>query len=1087
MHNNQKTNRLLSNNGPIIPTRDMNIDFSNAFNAIRNMNLLPPSSSTPQSVSSVTFDDNISLRSSQSAQYSMPKQFTSNNNYFVPDSPLSIASLPIKKTNRRDINNNNFKRQQLVSSYDPYKRTNGRFRQIVSANTTPMKRKKKGRRQRSHSHSRFRSKYHDYVSPEDVNSNFKVVVRVRPPLQRELQSPLGFAYVVRVDNSQKSIAISDGFQDEEQQNQQLVNNWTHNVHKFTFDYVYPDTAQQCQVYETTAKHSVLSALQGYNASIIAYGQTSAGKTYTMEGFDSERLRGIIPRAIEEIFNYIEQKASPTMRFLVRASYLQIYNEVISDLLKSDRTNLQIREDKKKGVYVSGLSEWVVRSCEEIYGLIKRGQSVRATCPTKLNEISSRSHAIFIIIVEQNEITINNNNVNNKNEQINNIKIGKLNLVDLAGSERVRISGAEGARLQESQNINRSLSALGNVISALTDSKRIRKHIPYRDSKLTRILEDSLGGNCKTTMMAMISPALEHYSETVSTLKFANRAKNIKNKAVVNQDLNEKALLRKYEKELKRLKAELAEKSKNVIDKSQLIELQEQKNRAERDKMTAIQYLEKISQDLEREKLEKQQLMKQIEEMNSKLLTNNNVNNTKNVNKGKNNNNQRSNNFYDNNNNNNVMSKDIEQVGEEEKAQVHRYKQLLMKQRDIMIQLTSRLNDRDQSILALQEELDHYDNQQKMMENVLDQKTVKLIQQLNPTKTDNKFDTRSVKSYHSELQSKSQTQYDDALEKMSQYSTITNNNNNNNNNDNNNTNTNEMDTSYINPFHENNDNDNNNNNNNNIQQQLEIEKIEKDKLKQELKEVHADKTSLEYLLRCRINDMVQREVAAKSKQQDSELEKWRIKYENAEERRRNSEYLLELSRVGGKANVLHKQLTLILQKERTKVEEKFHNKIKELKQAFLLEKKLLNQNQTQTNQLTNKSMFDELKKLKNLHSKFSKMQQRVEQKENNQIMNQQNNNNHKNIINMINNENLSELVGDLKQLQNIEQIHNNNNSNNNNNNNSQHLKQAIEHKIRLLVGDLAEKVLNEQNGNAENVKNDIIQAQQIINTSFDVLN
>ena len=964
MHHSQKVNRSLSNNGPVLPNRDLNIDFSNAsnaFTAIRNMNLLP-SSSTPQSISS--FDDNMSLRSSQSAQY-LTKPLLSNN-YFIPDSPSSVhsvASQPLQQ--RQKYNNNNNQRQQIISTYDPFKRSNGRIRQIVSANNTPMTKKrtkKRNRSRRSHSHSRFRShsKHHNYVSPQDANSNFKVVVRVRPPLQRELQSPLGFGYIVRVDDSQKSIAISDGFADEQQP--QYPDSWAHNVHKFTFDYVYPEIADQKQVYETTAKHSVLSTLKGYNASIIAYGQTSAGKTYTMEGFDSERLRGIIPRAIEEIFNYIEQKASPTMRFLVRASYLQIYNEVISDLLKADRTNLQIREDKKKGVYVSGLSEWVVRSCEEIYGLIKRGAQCRTTCATKLNEISSRSHAIFIIIVEQNEITVNQNG--NDSEQINNIKIGKLNLVDLAGSERVRISGAEGQRLEESKNINQSLSALGNVISALTDSKRIRKHIPYRDSKLTRILEDSLGGNCKTTMMAMISPALEHYSETVSTLKFANRAKNIKNMAVVNQDLNEKALLRKYEKELKRLKAELAEKSKNVVDKSKLIELQEQKNRAERDKMTAIQYLEKISQDLEREKLEKQQLMRQIEEMNSKLLTNNNINNnnhhhhateikreddeTQSVYQM-----QTTREQHYSNPHNDIQSKSQLQSQSQPQLQqansqpdqVERYKQLLMKQRDIMIQLTSRLNDRDQSILALQEELDHYDNQQKMMENVLDQKTVKLIKQLN-TKPDNKLDTKSVKSYHPNS--------DDVFEKMSQYSTKT-------------ANTiisNDNNTSYINPFH---DNQKINNNDNNYDQRLEQEKMEKIKLKQELKEVHADKNSLEYLLRGRINDMVQREINRNLKQQESELEKWRLKYESAEERRRNSEYLLELSRVGGKADVLQKQLKLILQKERTKIEEKFHNKIKELKHAFLLEKKLLNQNnsnQSQQNQVDNKTMFAELKTLKN---------------------------------------------------------------------------------------------------------------------------
>lgn len=166
------------------------------------------------------------------------------------------------------------------------------------------------------------------------------------------------------------------------------------------------------------------------------------------------------------------------------------------------------------------------------------------------------------------------------------KVGKLNLVDLAGSERVRLTGATGRRLEESKKINQSLSALGNVIAALTDSKG-RQHIPYRDSKLTRILEDSLGGNCKTTMMAMISPALESFVESLSTLKFANRAKNIKNEARINEDLDQKALLRKYEREIKKLKGELEEKAKTIVDKRRLLQLEEQRRQAEADKVSVV--------------------------------------------------------------------------------------------------------------------------------------------------------------------------------------------------------------------------------------------------------------------------------------------------------------------------------------------------------------------------------------------------------------------------------------------------------------------------------------------------------------------
>ncbi|CAM9344663.1 unnamed protein product [Ectocarpus sp. 4 AP-2014] len=198
------------------------------------------------------------------------------------------------------------------------------------------------------------------------------------------------------------------------------------------------------------------------------------------------------------------------------------------------------------------------------------------------------------------------------------KVGKLNLVDLAGSERVRLSGATGQRLRESKKINQSLSALGNVISALTDH-RGRQHIPYRDSKLTRILEDSLGGNCKTTMMAMISPALESMVETLSTVKFASRAKNIKNQPIVNEDFDQKSLLRKYERELKRLRAELEERSRNLVDKRQLLFVEGERRRAEADKMAAIRALEERSLEFQREKEEKRLLEGRIAMLTGQMI------------------------------------------------------------------------------------------------------------------------------------------------------------------------------------------------------------------------------------------------------------------------------------------------------------------------------------------------------------------------------------------------------------------------------------------------------------------------------------
>ena len=305
------------------------------------------------------------------------------------------------------------------------------------------------------------------------------------------------------------------------------------------------------------------------------------------------------------------------------------------------------------------------------------------------------------------------------------KVGKLNLVDLAGSERVRLTGATGQRLEESKKINRSLSALGNVIAALTDP-RGRQHVPYRDSKLTRILEDSLGGNCKTTMMAMISPALEAINESLNTLRFANRAKNIKNEATVNEDLDQKSLLRKYERELKKLRSELSQRNRNVVDKRRLLELDEQRRRAEEDKMAAIRALEARSLEFMKEKQEKRKLEERIASLTSQMLMGNidsNVQDTPAFRSAIKQHHDRIRAEYEGK----MVEIERERESiEEEKAQVDRYKQLLLKQRDIMIALTQRLNERDEQIMALQDELDAYDRHQKELEEKLDEKTAALI-------------------------------------------------------------------------------------------------------------------------------------------------------------------------------------------------------------------------------------------------------------------------------------------------------------------------------------------------------------------------
>merc|ERR1712091_592940 len=255
--------------------------------------------------------------------------------------------------------------------------------------------------------------------------------------------------------------------------------------------------------------------------------TGAGKTFTMEGApDPVELRGIIPNAFQQIFDKVALVDEGT-QFLVRASYLEIYNEEIRDLLAKD------------------LTSFIVKSSHEIDQVMQAGKKNRSVGATLMNSGSSRSHAIFTIIVECAEVD---------EKRGEHIHVGKLNLVDLAGSERQSKTEATGHRLKEATKINLSLSALGNVISALVDGKS--QHIPYRDSKLTRLLQDSLGGNTKTVMCANCGPAGYNFDETISTLRYANRAKNIKNKPKINEDPKD-AMLREFQDEIKRLKEQLA--------------------------------------------------------------------------------------------------------------------------------------------------------------------------------------------------------------------------------------------------------------------------------------------------------------------------------------------------------------------------------------------------------------------------------------------------------------------------------------------------------------------------------------------------
>ncbi len=316
--------------------------------------------------------------------------------------------------------------------------------------------------------------------------------------------------------------------------------------RFTFDTVFSETTSQRKLYDTCAAPVVQSVLEGYNGTVFAYGQTGAGKTHTMEGeFGDHSLRGIIPNAFQHVFDHMALKNS-NETYLIRASYFEIYNEEIRDLLSSTpKVSLDLKESLSSGIEIAGLSSTVVNSFAEIDRVMQIGKKNRSVASTLMNSGSSRSHSVFTVVIECNV----KDGLGNDH-----IRAGKLNLVDLAGSERQAKTGATGERLREATKINLSLSALGNVISALVDSKS--RHIPYRDSKLTRILQNSLGGNTKTVMCANVGPAEYNYDETLSTLRYANRAKSIKNKPVINEDPKD-TMLREYQEEIVRLKSQLA--------------------------------------------------------------------------------------------------------------------------------------------------------------------------------------------------------------------------------------------------------------------------------------------------------------------------------------------------------------------------------------------------------------------------------------------------------------------------------------------------------------------------------------------------
>uniref|UniRef100_A0A3Q2Z2U3 Kinesin-like protein n=1 Tax=Hippocampus comes TaxID=109280 RepID=A0A3Q2Z2U3_HIPCM len=328
---------------------------------------------------------------------------------------------------------------------------------------------------------------------------------------------------------------------------------------FTYDYVFDMDSQQDAIYQTCTEKLIEGCFEGYNATVFAYGQTGSGKTYTMgTGFDvniADDELGIIPRAVHHLFRGIERRRQaaqeqgrPAPEFKINAQFLELYNEEVLDLFDSVRdgkqkSHIRIHEDANGGIYTVGVTTRTVSSEAEMMQCLKLGALSRTTASTQMNVQSSRSHAIFTIHLCQVRVCASpdnedgDNRVSNGNGDMDEYETlsAKFHFVDLAGSERLKRTGATGDRAKEGISINCGLLALGNVISALGDRSKRASHVPYRDSKLTRLLQDSLGGNSQTVMIACISPSDRDFMETLNTLKYANRARNIKNKVMVNQD------------------------------------------------------------------------------------------------------------------------------------------------------------------------------------------------------------------------------------------------------------------------------------------------------------------------------------------------------------------------------------------------------------------------------------------------------------------------------------------------------------------------------------------------------------------------
>ncbi|KAG0213124.1 hypothetical protein BGX28_004950 [Mortierella sp. GBA30] len=381
------------------------------------------------------------------------------------------------------------------------------------------------------------------ATPTSKTENVTVTVRIRPFSSSELKVAGGPTEVWEVSDDGCKIGYADDY--------------AVSARRAPVDYIYDRALTGSDnelIYNASVKNLVRSAMEGYNGTVFAYGQTSSGKTYTMSGTMDHP--GITPRAVEDIFKYIRENSD--REFLLRVSYLEIYNESIRDLLSPEAIDLRIHEDRRRGVYVSPLKEEIVTTPSQVMRIIERGDYQRHVSSTDFNAHSSRSHSIFQIVIESRDRSpamASGSPTSRKpifgSKSASAVRVSQLNLIDLAGSEK---AASNEERRKEGAFINKSLLTLGTVISKLTEEKGA--HIPYRDSKLTRILQSSLNGSARVSVICTISPSFLNVEESHNTLKFAARVKKVVTKAQTNQVMDDKALLEKYRREISELKAQL---------------------------------------------------------------------------------------------------------------------------------------------------------------------------------------------------------------------------------------------------------------------------------------------------------------------------------------------------------------------------------------------------------------------------------------------------------------------------------------------------------------------------------------------------